>query len=113
MTPNTWAMLCHLGGLTGYLGNGFGSIVVPLVLWLIKKDEMPMVDYHGKEALNFNISIAIYSVFLGIFAFITLGLGIPLLLLLVLFHIICVIQATIKANGGEPYRYPFCIRLVK
>lgn len=113
MKPNTWAMLCHLSGLTGYLGNGLGSIVAPLILWLIKKDEMPMVDYHGKEALNFNISVGIYYVVLGTFAFITFGLGIPLLLLLALFHIICVIQATIKANDGEAYRYPFCIRLVK
>lgn len=106
-------MLCHLGGLTGYLANGVGSIFVPLVLWLIKKDEMPMVDYHGKEALNFNISITIYYVFTSILGLLSFGIGFLLMPVITLFHIICVIQAAIKANGGEPYRYPFCIRLVK
>jgi uncharacterized Tic20 family protein len=45
-------MLCHLLGF-------FTSFVGPLVIWLIKKDTMSYVDYHGKEALNFQITLAI------------------------------------------------------
>ena len=117
MDANTWAMLCHLSGLTGYVANGLGSIIAPLILWLIKKDEMPAVDQHGKEALNFNISVAIYGMALGVLTFLTFGfaalLTIPLMLALGIFHVVCVILAAIKANNGEDYQYPLCLRLVK
>ena len=110
-------MICHLGGLTGYLGNGLGSIIVPLIVWIIKKDEIPEVDRHGKEALNFNISIAIYGLVLGVLTFVTFGIAafltIPLMLALAIFHLVCVVLAAIKANNGEEYRYPLCLRLVK
>jgi uncharacterized Tic20 family protein len=121
MQPNTWAMLCHLGGLTGYAANGLGSVVVPLVLWIVKKDEMPEVNYHGKEAVNFNLSILIYGIGLGIATFIlsvlTLGIAmfllIPLFPALVIFHVVCTIIAAIKASNHEAYRYPLCIRFIK
>ena len=45
-------MLCHLIGI-------IFPVIGPLVIWLIKKDEMAFVDYNGKEALNFQITIAI------------------------------------------------------
>ena len=50
---NALAMACHLLGLVGLLG--------PLIIWLIKKDESPAVDKNGKESLNFQLSITIYS----------------------------------------------------
>jgi uncharacterized Tic20 family protein len=114
---NIWPMLCHLSSLSGYLGNGIGSIVGPLLVWLIKKDTMPEVDAHGKEALNFNVSILIYGIGLTIFTFLTLGFGaflaVPLVLAMVIFHIVCTVIATIKANNGEFYQYPLTIRLFK
>ncbi len=117
MDANTWAMLCHLSGLTGYVANGLGSIIAPLILWLVKKDEMPAVDLHGKEALNFNISIGIYGLALGVLTVSTFGLAVfltvPLMFALVLFHVVCVVLATIKAKNGEEYRYPLSLRLVK
>ena len=110
-------MICHLGGLTGYVANGLGSIIVPLIVWIIKKDEIPEVDRHGKEALNFNISIAIYGLALGVVTFVTFGIAalltIPLMLGLVVFHLVFTVLAAIKANNGEEYRYPLCLRLVK
>ena len=54
----TWAMLCHLSALAGFI-IPFGSVLGPLIIWLIKKDEMPIVDVHGKKALNFQITMAI------------------------------------------------------
>jgi uncharacterized protein len=114
---NTWPMLCHLSSLTGYLGNGVGSFVGPLIVWIYKKDTMPDVNAHGKEALNFNISMLIYGVCLGVFTFLTLGLGaliaVPLVLAMVVFHIVCTVMATLKASNGEFFRYPLSIRLFK
>ena len=110
-------MLCHLCGLIGYFGNGLGSIIGPLVVWIIKKDTIPAVDRHGKEALNFNISIGIYYLALLAFTFATFGIGailsVPLFLALAIFHLVCVILAATKANNGEEYRYPLCLRLLK
>ena len=117
MTPNTWAMICHLSSFVGYFGNGLGSIVAPLVVWLVKKDQLPEVDEHGKEALNFNISLLIYAVALAVLCFLTLGIGLlvaaPLLLAMVVFHAVCTIMAAVKANNGEFFHYPLTIRLIK
>ena len=117
MKPNTWAMLCHLIALVGFLGNGLGWILGPLVVWIVKKDEMQAVDLHGKESINFNITVLLYYALLTCFAVITLGFGliltIPLAAVLLVFHVACIIVAAIKANDGEFFRYPFCIRLLK
>ena len=99
----TWAMLCHLGGLLGF--------IPPLVIWLIKKDESSLIDDSGKEALNFQISIAIYCAIAFLLVFILIG--IPLLFALQIFNLVMVIIAAIKANDGERYRYPLCIRFIK
>ena len=107
-----WATFTHLAAFAGLLGVPFGSIIGPLVLWLIKKNEMPFVDYNGKEALNFQISITIYSI-----ASLPLICGGPLILIviipLVIVSMIFTIIAAIKANNGEYYKYPITIRMIK
>ena len=57
-----WATFSHLASFAGILGIPFGSILGPLVIWLIKRAEIPFVDQCGKEAVNFQISIGIYFV---------------------------------------------------
>ena len=100
----TFAMLAHLLAIfTGFIG--------PLIIWLIKKDESAYVDRHGKEALNFQISIAIYSIISAILTFIVIG--VILLIAVGVINLIFVITATVKANNGEEYRYPLCIRFIK
>ncbi|QDS90795.1 hypothetical protein EC9_50120 [Rosistilla ulvae] len=117
MNANTIAMACHLCGLLGYLANGLGSIFGPLIVWILKKDEMPFVDAHGKEALNFNISVMLYGIALVVVTFLTFGFGmfltVPLGLGLVVFHVYFAIRAALAANEGEMYRYPFTLRLLK
>jgi hypothetical protein len=54
-----WAMTCHLASFAGYV-LPLGNIIGPLVAWLMKRDEFPLVDDQGKEALNFQISMTIY-----------------------------------------------------
>ncbi len=105
----TWAMLCHLSTLAGFV-IPFGNIAGPLVIWLIKKDEFPLVDDQGKEALNFQISMTIYVIASIILIF--LLVGIPLLIGLGLFDLIVTVIAAINANDGVKYRYPLCIRFV-
>ena len=104
-----WAMFCHLSGLAGFVFP-FGNIIAPLVIWMIKKEEYPLVNDQGKEALNFQISITIYVIASVILIF--LVIGIPLLIILGLFSLIVIIIASIKANEGEKYRYPFTIRFL-
>lgn len=116
MQPNTWAMVCHLCGLIGYAGNGIGSVVAPLIVWILKKDESELIDQHGKEALNFNISILIYFAILLAVSFMTFGIGflitVPLMGILVVFHVVCTIIAALKANQGQFYRYPLTWRII-
>jgi uncharacterized Tic20 family protein len=116
-----WAMFAHLsallGGLvTGWVG-GWGWFLGPLIIWLVKKDSMPFVNDQAKEALNFNITIAIIFVILTILGVATLGVGFllifPLMLVIGIAALVFIILAAIKANEGVAYRYPFALRLVK
>lgn len=107
---NTWIMLCHLSALCGIV-IPFGHIILPLVLWLVKKQEIPAVDEHGKEVLNFQISMTIY----GFVAFLTtfILIGFILLPALGITWLILVIMAAVKTNTGAMYRYPLTIRFIK
>ena len=103
-------MLCHLTGLSWMVS--LPGIVGPLIIWLIKKDEMPFVDDQGKESINFQITMLIGSVVLTIIAVATCGFGLVLAPVLVVFVIVFPIVGAIKANAGQYYRYPMTIRLV-
>ena len=106
----TWGMLCHLLGFTGYLVP-FGNILGPLIIWLIKKDEMPFVDDQGKEALNFQLSFILALFVSGILCFLLIGFF--LIGVVVIYQIIATIVACIQANEGVYYRYPYTIRFIK
>jgi hypothetical protein len=113
MTPreeNEWAMFCHLGGLAGYVVP-FGNILGPLVLWLMKKDQSPLVDKHGKDALNFHISIMIYT--LVCIPLCIVLIGFPLLIMVSIGSLVYTILAAVKANNGEHLNYPMTIRFIK
>jgi uncharacterized Tic20 family protein len=104
------AMWCHLGTFSGIL-IPFGNFLAPLLIWLAKRDEYPLVEDQGKEALNFQLSLSLYSI-IG-FVLVFLIVGIFILVVLALFGIIQVIKASISANNGEKYRYPLCLRVIK
>ncbi len=99
----TMALLAHIGGiLTGFL--------VPLIIWLIKKDQSEFVDHHGREALNFQITVIIAFfisailtyVLIGCFMFAAVWIG----------DIVFGVLAAVAANKGEWYRYPISIRFI-
>jgi len=108
-----WAMFCHLAGLAGLLPMTpvFGSVIAPLIIWQIKKDEFEFVDEQGKEALNFQISILIYAIAAGLLCFACIGFF--LLPAVYIFDMIFLLIAAVKANNGERYRYPLSIRFIK
>lgn len=106
---NMWAMLCHFSVFTVFF-IPFGNIISPLIIWLIKKDELPFVDDQGKEVVNFQITLTIYLIASTILSF--LLVGIPLLIGLLIFGFIVTIIAAMKANDGEKYRYPMNIRFI-
>jgi uncharacterized protein len=110
-TPDerTWGMVAHLSGLAGFV-LPFGNILGPLVVWLVKREHSVFVAVEAKEALNFNITIAIGGV-VCLMLFL-LSIGVLFAALLVLFWLVMIIIAALKANEGIAYRYPFTLRLV-
>lgn len=89
------------------------TLVAPLIIWLVKKDESPAVDAHGKETLNFHISILIY-VAVGVIAmFASCGFLFFLPLVVGVFGLVMSIIGSVKAGNGELLRYPLTIRLIK
>lgn len=103
-------MFCHLSTFAGFIGMPFGNIIGPLIIWLIKKDEWQFVDHHGKEALNFQISVTIYSIIAVFLCFVIVGF--ILLPIIFIADVILTIIAAIKANDGEEYVYPYTIRFI-
>lgn len=102
----TYAMWTHLLLLAGH----FIPVVPSLVLWLVKRDQSAFVDDHGKEAVNFQISIAIYIVAGVVLSFICIG--IPLIIAAYGLAIVGMILAAVAASRGQYFRYPMCIRLI-
>ena len=100
----TLATISHAGQL-------LGGVVVPLVIYLIKKDESPFVADQAKEALNFSITVVIASIVSIPLFFVLVGI-LTFLATMVLAFVLPIIAA-VAANRGEWYRYPLCIRLVR
>src|SRR6476619_7979304 len=105
-----WGMLCHLSALLGFVPPFVGVVLGPLLVWLIKGKEHPFIDANGKESLNFQISMLIYSALLA--PTFCIGIGFFLLPLLWGIDAILAIVASVKASGGAVYRYPLTLRLI-
>ncbi|MDQ3118708.1 MAG: DUF4870 domain-containing protein [Verrucomicrobiota bacterium] len=113
-----WTVLCHASSFLGFVIPVAGHFAGPLLIWLLKRNESPEVDEHGKESLNFQISMFIYLAALGVVAFILMFVLIgfllfPVIAILYVAGIVLVIIASLKAGEGQFYRYPLTIRLIK
>jgi uncharacterized Tic20 family protein len=106
----TWCVLCHASALLGLFFHFLGHILGPLIVWLIKRGDSPEIDAHGKESLNFQISMLIYDIIA--FILFIVFIGIPILIALWILNTVLVIIASIRASEGKFYRYPFTIRLI-
>ena len=107
----TWCVLCHAAALLGLFFHFLGHLLGPLIVWLVKRGESPEVDAHGKESLNFQISMLIYDAIAAILCVVLIG--IPILIALWVLNTVLVIIASIQASEGKFYRYPLTIRLIK
>jgi len=100
----------HLASFSGYI-IPLGSILGPLIVWLMKREEIDFVDQCGRNCLNFKISVMIYAVISMILMFV--GIGFLLLGFLAIFDIVVTIIAAMKASEGISYQYPLSIKFFK
>lgn len=105
-----WSMFLHLSIFAGYIVPIAGW-VAPIVIWQVKKNELPGIDIHGKNAVNWIISHAIYLC-VGVMLFFVL-VGIPFLLALGVVAVVFPVIAAIKANDGEVWKYPLSITFLE
>ena len=103
-------VLCHASALLGLFFHFLGHILGPLIVWLVKRGDAAEIDAHGKESLNFQLSMLIYDAVAVILCFVLIG--IPILILLWILNTVLVIVASIKASDGQLYRYPLTIRFI-
>lgn len=107
----TWSALCHASALLGVFIHFPGHLLGPLIVWLVKRDDSPEIDAHGKEALNFQISMLIYNVVAAVFCLVLVGF--LFLAVLWVLNAVFVIIAAIQASEGKFYRYPMTIRFLQ
>ena len=114
-----WAAAAHLSMLVGLVG--IPGLLGPLVLWLLKKGESEFFDAQAKEALNFSLSVTIYTVVLAFLivivsinqstvAIVFFSLALAALLIT---SLILPIVAGVRAANGNSYQYPLSLRLMK
>jgi uncharacterized Tic20 family protein len=109
---------------------GLPGVLVFLVMWLMKRKESPLVDWHGKQFLNFNITA--FLIMLGLLlvfgggavlgfavlqnfwvGFASMGLLFLCAFVLGISGFIIMIMAMLKAKAGEFYRYPMAVQFLK
>ena len=105
-----WARFLHFSLLVGFIVPILG-LVAPIVIWQLKKTELPGLDVHGKIVMNWLISLILYGVISALLILVLVG--IPLLIALGILCIILPIIGGIKANNGEVWNYPLSIRFLK
>jgi uncharacterized Tic20 family protein len=106
-----WGMIGHLSALAAFVVPFLGGVLGPLIVWLIKRDHSPFAAEAAKEALNFNITVAIAFAVCGLLAIVFIG--IPLMIVLGIAWLVLVIVAGIKTGEGNQYRYPATIRFIR
>jgi uncharacterized Tic20 family protein len=109
-TDSSLAVVMHLLGFAGFVFP-FGNIIAPLILWLVKRTESPLLDRVGKEVVNFQISYTIYVAIAGALCFVLIGfLILPVIFIL---WVVFMVIAAVKTGNGEDYQYPLTIRLLQ
>jgi uncharacterized Tic20 family protein len=108
-----FAIACHLAAAGGLVVLWVGFGLGPLITWLAVRDEHPSLDAHGREAIQFNVSMMIWMAAGGALRWLLgpLGWFIPGALLAL--WLACVVMAAVKAGEGEFYRYPVTVRFLK
>ncbi len=104
-----WAMLLHFSIFLGCIVPVAG-LIAPILIWQIKKHDLPGIEVHGRNVVNFIISMLLYSIIAILLCFFMIGFA--LLPVLGLIGIVFPIIGGIKANDGEAWSYPMMIRFI-
>lgn len=107
---NQIIVLTHLSQLLDFV-TGIGGLIIPLILWLVKRDEILNMDKHGRAIINFRISMFLY-ILICIPMILLLGLGILGLVLIGIFYFIFPIINAVRASNDEEPRYPLSINFI-
>ncbi len=99
-----WLALLHLSGLLVFL-------VPPLLIWIWKKDQIPNINKHATDVLNFQLSMLIY-LFCGAILLVII-IGLPILIFLGIYSTVIIILNSVKVMNGQEYRYPMTLNLIK
>lgn len=110
MELNTFNMLMHLSQFAGVIVP-FAGFILPIVMWTTQKEKSASIDAHGKNIVNFMLSLIVYGlicailslVLIGILGFIVLGIA----------SVIFIIIGAVRAMEGEAYQYPLTIKFFK
>jgi len=107
LSETTWCTLMHLSQLLWFTAAG---IVVPVLMWVLSKDESELARRHGARMMNWLLSSLIYGVVSGML--IVVLIGIPMLVIVLVLSVIFPIMAAMKSNDGELWSYPLAIRFL-
>ena len=106
----TWSVIVHLAPLVAL------GVLGPLIVWLVFRGRGPFLEHHAKESLNFQLTLLIASVTLGLITLVTLGVGaivtVPVAIVIAISALVLQIMAAVAAGQGSWYRYPVSWRMV-
>lgn len=107
------ATLAHLLSFIGFIVPGM-NIVIPLIIWIMKRKQSPYIDHHAREELNFQITLTlVYCIWIALKIMLVGFLLLPLIPIIIIMVFIFVVRAAMKASQGIYYIYPFSLRLIK
>lgn len=107
---NQLAMYIQLSAIAGYV-IPFGTVIAPVVLWLIWRDKDPYINEMGREAVNFQLSMVLYYIISFVLCFIIIGFF--LITAAFIFHLAFIVIGSMQTSRGNHYRYPMIIRFIK
>jgi len=109
-SERSFAMITHLSLIAAHFTGLL--VVIPLIMWLIKRHESTFIDDHGKEVVNFQISLVIYALIVTAVTILTCGVGAIAFIAIYVLAVVGMIMGAVAANRGEIYRYPATMRFI-
>ena len=107
-----WTSYCHLSALAGFIIPGFGWIIGPFLVWTMNKSRIEDMDRTGKNVLNFQITMFIFTAIGSIIALMSAAFGIVVMALVATLNLAMILMATVKTGNGEHFSYPFSFKIL-
>ena len=108
----TWETACHLSALILIAGIPAANVLAPLIIWIIRKNQSPGTDRHGRAVLNFQLAMTLYFLILFLLSKITV-LAVPAGICLRVWaylNILFILRGGYRAAKNDLFKYPFSIR---